>query len=451
MTIINIILGLLGLSLVIVIHESGHYLLARLCKIKVEAFSVGMGPRIWGFTRNGTDYRISAIPLGGYCRMSGEQDMSNALQKNLPRIEASPGSYYAASPFKRILVVLAGPLFNLIFAILVMSTLWLVGTEYYSNPAKIALYSEVSPGKTYPANDAGLKSGDEITEVNGSPIRNFHELQKAFGTNALKKLDLEVKRGDQTLQLGLTPELEKSSGRGVAGVVNWINPIIDAPGPIAKAAGLKEGDKILQVNGQEIQYSYQILSLLTDENSGINLIQVERQGEILNLEIPLSHNENKQAYLDFSFVQNKYIDKATSLGEAFVKGWNESIETLEMTISSLGLLFSGLEADKAVSGPLRITYMIGEASTQSFSQNPAQGVRDFFELLALISIALFFGNLLPIPALDGGQFIMFVGEAISRRPLSPNFIQKYQLVGIFLVLGLTVFAFYGDIKYFLTL
>ncbi len=182
---LTIILGLLGLSFVVVIHEFGHFLAARAVGVDVEVFSIGMGPRLAGFKRRGTDWRISAFPLGGFCRMKGEEAFKEALDKKLAHIPADKGTFYGAAPWRRMIILIAGPLANIILAGLLFIAVSLVGVTYQTAPNRIILASDFSAysGATAenPADIAGLKSGDVVVSIDGAPVLDYSDLQEAIG------------------------------------------------------------------------------------------------------------------------------------------------------------------------------------------------------------------------------------------------------------------------------
>lgn len=443
----QILLGLPILGILVFFHELGHFLAARACGIAVEVFSLGMGPRIWGFSRQGTEYRLSAIPLGGYCRMKGEKDMSNALEKGLPRIEASPGSYYAKPPLARMAVVLAGPAANLVLAVLFMTIINLGSQDYRSIPPRLVLYSDIKPGISMAADRGGLKTGDTIISIQGKPVASYRSLYLTIAQNARTELSFVVDRAGQALTLLVTPELQPDTGAGKIGILPWQAPVLaDDSGP-ALPAGLLPGDRLVAVNGQPVAHAVAAETAMTQARY-LLLVTVERQGQGLDVVLTPPGGSASPGLPRLSFATRTYTDPGLGLPAAMAKGLTDTLDTLGLTLRSLGHLFSGLNPQSAVSGPLRISYLAGENTLQSLGNGFSAGIRSILEFMALVSIALCFGNLLPIPALDGGQFLLFVVELASRRPLSPKLIQNYQLVGVMLVLGLTIFAFYGDFTYF---
>ena len=180
MMLIKILLGLLGLSIVVVVHEAGHFIAARLSGIKVEAFSIGWGKVLFSKKWGDTDFRISLFPLGGYCKMQGEQAMIQAWESKARTIDTDDGDMYAAPWWKRIIVSLSGPVMNLIMAAFIFFVISFAGYQVHYYPSRIVMASEYSSRSDFPADRAGLMTGDKVKAVNGSEIERFDQLQQAL-------------------------------------------------------------------------------------------------------------------------------------------------------------------------------------------------------------------------------------------------------------------------------
>lgn len=442
MPFVNILLGLCGLSLLVLLHELGHYLAARLCSVRVLVFSIGIGPRIWGITRGDTEFRLSAIPLGGYCRMDGEHDINAVLEGKKARIEASPGSFYHTRPWQRILISAAGPLTNLVFALLVMSIIWGLGFSYRSTPPRVGLVSTIEAGTSHPADAAGLTEGDLVLRADAKDIQSWAELTAIIASNALNPIEIEVQRPASRGKLTLVPAMQPN-GAGFAGIYNLVTPKIMFTGPQAWKDGLRPGDQILSVNRQPCASTWETMNLVSQHSGSVLEIGVLRQGVELRLPWHFDPDRPGSAVI---FQDRLYRHPALTPWHALAKGWQETTASLVLTVRGLGLMFRGLSPDQALTGPLRLIPMIGDVGTRAFAQGLEVGLRNWFEILAMISIALFFGNLLPIPALDGGQILMFVWEMIRRRPVGARGLQLYQTIGSLCILALFVFVFFIDIK-----
>ncbi|TVQ19272.1 MAG: RIP metalloprotease RseP, partial [Spirochaetaceae bacterium] len=200
--ILNIAIGLVGLGVVVFIHELGHLLSAKAVGIEVEAFSLGWGRKLAGVSWRGTEYRISVFPLGGYCKMKGEQSYTKAIEQDAKVIDGEPGSFFAARPWRRIVTLFAGPLANLLFAIAILTVVWWIGFTVETFPNRIVLASEFAPDSTATAQTpaaaaadrAGLRTGDTVESINGRVVQTYADLQQIVAQNALKPLEFVVRR-----------------------------------------------------------------------------------------------------------------------------------------------------------------------------------------------------------------------------------------------------------------
>jgi len=446
MLIIKILIGLFGLGIVVFIHELGHFLAARLVKINVEAFSIGWGKPFLKKKIGSVEYRLGVFPIGGYCKMQGETDYNEAWNNMQNGVKPEEGSFLAASPGKRILVSFAGPFFNLIFAVILLSFIWGFGFEINTLPNKIVLYSEVTPDQTYPADEAGFKTGDRIIGINGRQVAYSHEIQEITILNPNEPLDMIVDRGGEILSVNVTPALDKSSGAGRIGIVFWVDPVIQSvrPESPAERAGLLPGDVVISANGEAISKSVDLMKV-REQNPDSIVLEYERNG--IQREAVFS-GDDLAGELGIAWTTIQYRTPNLSIPSAVVKGFQEGIKTLVYSVKSLKLLFMGIDLTSAVSGPVRITYMIGETAAHGFGQGISSGLRSTAEFIALISIALCVMNLLPLPIIDGGMIVLFLIEWIRRKPAHPKAISVFQGCGMVIIFGLLVLAVFGDILFF---
>ena len=448
MIIYKIALGLIGLGVVVFVHELGHFIAARLMGIAVEAFSIGWGKPILKKKIGEVEYRLGLFPLGGYCKMKGENEFEEAYKNDRQGVIAEEGSYFAAHPFRRAVTCVAGPLFNIIFAILVLSVIWGIGFEVTTRSNRIVLLSDIVSGSVNPADIAGLKTGDRILEIKGKKIEDYHDIQENIALNPEAALPLIVERQGRILELVVRPSLEKSTGAGKIGIYDWTDPVIAqvTEGSPAAIAGLQSGDRILTVNGGDFPYTVALISIL-DKNPRELDLEYERNGRIMQGRLPLSYTENGIETLGIMWELVNYRTPRLSPPFALAKGSAETWKTFAVSVKSLSLLFRGIDLTQAVSGPVRITYMVGDVAAEGFNQSFGTGISSMASFLALISIALCIMNLLPLPVLDGGMIILFLIEGLRRKPLHPRFISAFQTVGVVLIAGLMLFAVFGDILY----
>jgi regulator of sigma E protease len=447
MLIIKVVLGLFGLGIMVFIHELGHFLAARLVGINVDAFSIGWGNPILKKKIGTVEYRLGMFPVGGYCKMKGETDYKEAWENIRKGSSPEEGSYLAASPARRIIVSFAGPFFNLIFAVLLFSLLWGIGYEINTLGNRIILASEITPGETYPADQSGLRTGDRIIEIEGRKISYYHEVQENIALNPGKPLGITVERGSEVHELTVTPALDKSSGAGKIGVYFWTDPVIESvrDGSPAGLAGLAAGDILTHANGTELFNSFDLMKVMEQKPETL-VLEYERNGGGGQAVIS---GEGLEHDFGVSWVSVHYRTPHLSVPAAVAKGVKEGIKTLVISIRSLKLLFMGVNLTQAVSGPVRITYMMGDMAAQGFGQGLGIGLRSIADFLALISIALCVMNLLPLPILDGGMIALFLVELIRGKPAHPKAISVFQACGMAIIFGLMIFAVFGDILFFI--
>ncbi|GHV27693.1 zinc metalloprotease [Spirochaetia bacterium] len=454
MLLVKILLGLIGLGVVVFVHELGHFLAARAVGITVEAFSIGWGKPILKKKVGEVEYRLGMFPVGGYCKMSGENEFQKAYESKANAIAPVKGTFYGAAPWRRILVSFAGPAFNLLFAVLILSIIWGVGFEVNTLDNRIVLVSDMETGTLYPADQGGLKTGDKIIDINGKPVATYHDIQELIATNPEKNLPVQVERDGEIVDLVVRPDLDKSSGAGKIGVYFWSDPVIKSvvEGSPASIAGLQSGDRITRINGEEFAYTVALFRILRDQPP-ILTVDFEREGRPgmpgipMHTEIILSYGDTGSADIGIAYENIQFHTPTLGPIGALVKGGQETWKTFVLSIKSLGLLFRGIDLTQAVSGPVRITYMVGDIAAESFSHSLGAGFSSVANFLALISIALCIMNLLPLPVLDGGMILLFLIEIIKRKPLHPRYISAFQTVGVVLIFGLMFFAVFGDILF----
>ena len=448
MLIYKILLGFMGLGVVVFVHELGHFLAARLMKIEVEAFSIGWGKPILKKKIHGVEYRLGLFPLGGYCKMKGENEFEAAYNNKQTGINAEEGSYFSVHPFRRIVTCVAGPLFNLLFAVLVLSIIWGIGFEVNTLGNRIILASEISGDSVYPADEAGLKTGDRIISIRGTKTETYNEIQEKIALHPGELLPMQIDRNGTILDLNVRPVMEKSSGAGKIGVYFWTDPLIEriTEGSPAEIAGLKAGDRILKINGFDIPYTMALLKVIEQQPLVLNIDYLRDGINSAAALIPV-YTESGGADLGITWKAVRYRTPRLSPPFALAKGAAESWKTFSASLKSMSLLFKGIDLTSAVSGPVRITYMVGDVAAEGFNQSFGAGISSMSSFLSLISIALCIMNLLPLPVLDGGMIILFLIEGIRKKPLHPRFISVFQTVGVVFIAGLMLFAVFGDILY----
>ncbi len=449
----QIVIGLIGLGIIIFIHESGHFLAAKMNGIEVEVFSLGFGRKLLGFKRGNTLYQISLIPFGGYCKLKGDEILKTASKTDLVEVPDEKGSFFSASPLRRIVVAFAGPLANFVFAIVILSLVWWVGFNVYSSSNRIILasdYFDYQKGEFPPATRAGLKTGDVILSVNGKKIRNFQDLVEVVSANPGEKLIFTVNRHGRLLTIPITPKLDKDTGSGRIGVYSWIDPVVGKviPGKSAALAGIRAGDVIIGINDSVVKNTLDIFKVLKDKPQKI-ILKIKRGDSILTLPVVVSYDEAGNPDLGMFFKEQMYKEGGRGIIYGLKRGTEETFATIGMTLKGIVMLFRGINIHNTVAGPLRISYYLGEVAKSGFELSLKAGVISFVRLLSLLSIVLVIMNLLPLPALDGGQILLFIIEIIRRKRVSPKLIYRVQVIGFSFIIIVAVMITFSDILFFI--
>ncbi len=474
--VLTILVGIIGLGLMVFIHELGHFVAAKLNGVTVETLSLGWGPRLVGFTRGGTTYQVSWFPVGGYCKMKGElvpglagggagavaqadETRPAGEPAAVPAVVLEPshpkGSFLAATALQRIMIAAFGPIFNLVFALLVFSLIWWIGFDVASSDNRVILATDYTLDtfpQPPPAAVAGLKTGDRIISIDGTPIEKFQDLLESVSVSPGRTLRVTVQRaGSGAVQtLSLKPQLDRDTGAGRIGIYAWIDPVVRAvtPGSAAAIAGLRAGDRVVEAAGKPVSNTIDLYQALASKPAKIDL-GYERDGARENATLVFVYDDKGAANLGLDFAYRLYRSPPLGPLGAVARSFDETWSTITLTVKGIGLLFQGIKLRNAVAGPLRITYYIGSAATSGFELGVGAGFVSFFRFLSFLSVVLFLMNLVPIPAMDGGQIVLYVVEIVRRRPVRSRVIWRLQLIGFSLLIGLSLFVTFSDVLFFM--
>lgn len=452
---IKILIGLLVLSVMVFIHEAGHFIVAKLCGVIVQSFSIGWGPVLLRKKIGETEYRLSLVPIGGYCGMKGEDAFRTAVEQKLASIPREDGGLYNASPIKRILIAFAGPFANYASAIICFAIISSLGTTYYTPSNRIVPVHCYEKELVTSAKLAGLEIGDIVLEIEGKKIETFRDIMQNVLVSADAPLLFKINRNGQILHKTITPILNKKTGAGVIGVYPYVPLKIEKlpPQSILHNAGIIEGDVIKKVDGKEVEHTIELQNILYEiaektEKDNI-LLEVLRNGELFSTTIHVVRTENGGIDFPVAFENIKVVEKGTNFLNSIIAGFVQTHETIKLTFKGFAMLFKGIEIKNAVSGPLRITHMIGDVAQEGFKVNAQEGWRSVLYFISIISISLCIMNLLPIPVLDGGLILLSLIETILRRNISPIVTYRVQFIGFAFIACLFVFALLSDVFFFI--
>lgn len=363
--------GFICLIFLIILHEFGHFLAAKIFGVKVEAFSVGFGPVLLHKKIKETDYRISLIPLGGYCKMKGEQDFVDAIEKNLPEISSEPDSLYGVHPLKRAVIGFAGPFFNFLIAFIFFSIINGISYSYYSYSNKIILADELYENSSTAARAGGILTGDIILKIDNKDIYNFSDIINEISIKPDEDVNITVDRDGTVLSFIVHTDLDKKQGVGKIGLAADTTSLIEEHTP-------------------------------------------------------------------------KY-----NFFEAMYHGFLDCVNYIMITFKSFKILFKGVEISNTVSGPARVTDILGTTIQEGFKNSFVVGAISILNLLGIISLSLSIMNLLPIPVLDGGLILLAVIEAVFRKKIKPKILHYIQYIGFAFILFIFILGCIGDITYFI--
>lgn len=426
----NIFWALVIFSLVVIIHEFGHYIFARKGGITVNEFSLGMGPRLFSFDAAGTKWSVKLLPIGGSCMMEGEDEASD-----------DEGAFANKSVWVRIWTVFGGPLFNFILAFVL--SLFVIGS------VGVDKSNIVSVTNGYPAEQAGLRAGDVITKINGTNINIGREVSSYFVFHPLsdENVKIEVKRGDEKLSFDVKPQEKERFYLGFGYNPGDGEAVIDSvtEDGALKAAGAKAGDVITAVNGTAISSGNALNNYFTENplDGKETKINVKRADTGNIEEISVTPKSAGSSYT-LGMVSNTAREKV-GIGGTLYYALNETKYVVVTTVESLKMMVTGRVKAKDIAGPVGIVNMIGNSYEQSKNEGIMVILLSMASISILISANLGVMNLLPIPALDGGRLVFLIIEAVRGKPIDPDKEGKVHFAGFVLLMILMVVILFNDI------
>jgi regulator of sigma E protease len=447
----------LAITILVFVHEMGHFLMAKLFKMRVDRFSIGFPPKIFGKKIGETEYVIGATPLGGYVKIAGMVDES--MDTDFAQSEPEPHEFRAKPVWQRIIVITAGVIFNVILAAFIFMGLKLAYGETYI-PAENIRHVYVEDGSL--AHKMGLRTGDRIVAISGKELKEYGELEslEAFLSDPLT---ITVERGgaQHTFEgpKDIFTQLSRSRGLGISAVPALVGDVVSDG--VAAEAGLQRGDRVAQIGGAGVQFWAQMTEAIQaskgapvpvrwarpDSLAGSgSLTPVDTVDGFYVYQATLTPKEDGDRYVlgiyppSDDMLAHEFGQKHRSYtaGAALSRGLSETWFNMKAVVTSLTRVFTGREnLRENVGGPI----MIARATKQA----AAAGMEQFWRLVALLSITLAIINILPIPALDGGHLMFLLYEGITRREPSLKVRMVMQQVGMILLLAFMTFLIFNDI------
>jgi regulator of sigma E protease len=438
------------LTLLVFVHEMGHYYVARRSGVRIEAFSIGFGPELFGwYDKHGTRWRFAAVPLGGYVKMFGESERvyeEDGTDRPL-RADEKKVSFHHKRLGQRAAIVFAGPFVNYLFAILVLGTLFAVAGQTFSP----AIVGTVAPGGA--ADKAGMRTGDKIIQVAGRNVERFEEVMQAVGIRPGEHVNFVVEHDGRVrsidVALGTRVLTDKRGNQvpvGDLGAAPFIAPVVGrvVDGSAAEQAGLAPGDVFVSLNGKPTP-TFDDVRRVVMANPGVKLpLVVRRDGRAVSLTITPQwrtvkdrNGQVRKAGGVIGVSPQAIFRRHQGVAESFVQAVRETYGITTATFTAIGQMIAGTRTTRDLSGPLRIAEISGD-----MAQN---GAYSFFWFLGVLSLHLCLINLLPVPMLDGGHLLFYGFEALRGRPLGQR-AQEYGFrIGLALVITLMIFATWNDL------
>jgi regulator of sigma E protease len=435
----NIFWLLVLLGIMILIHEFGHFWAARFFKVRVESFSIGFGPRLFGFKSGDTDFRFSLILFGGYVKMAGQDgSYPNMDGKDSTADQSDPGALNSKPRWQRLIIAFAGPFMNILLAVGLVTGLFMV--RFPKLPVVHSpVVGYVEPGS--PAEKAGIREGDRVVQVDDQNDPTWEDIQLKEIASANRPMHVAVMRDNKREMFTVTPELDEKIGIGRAG---WseeeevqVARVYENMG--AAQAGLKADDTLVSVNGQPIRSKPKLHDVIKASGTGPVELVYKRDGQLHTVSVtPAKTTIDGQERLMIG-VQLESRMVITQL--AFPDALRESVV---QNAKSAGVIYKFLQSiverrmsAKTLEGPVRIAQLSGDAARE--------GATAFIGLMAMVSLNLAIFNLLPIPILDGGVILLLLVEMILRRDLSMQVKEAVVRVGFVFLMAVVVFVLYNDI------
>jgi regulator of sigma E protease len=427
------LLVLFFFGLTIFIHELGHFLLAKKCGMKIERFSIGFGPRLWGFTKNGVDYRISWFPFGGYVALPQMSPMEVIEGKTETPAEELP----PAPPSSKILVACAGPLMNIALAIFLSCVIWYIGLPM---PNDSSVVGWVEPNSA--EEQLGIQPGDRIVAINDQPVHSWTDLMGTVATSHDSTLRVVIERDGERLVKELEAESNPRLGMKMVNLYPQSRPFARKiePGSPAEQSGVQPGDRFLAIDRVPVFSAQQLIELIGKREDKPTELKVMRQGEVLTLAITPRNLDRDSKAIRIGVMLG---DEVVRPGPTPVRQFQDVFKLMGYTINALfhskqtGVGVRSLSGPVGIMGGWWLEFVYG-------------GIRRGLWLAVILNINLAIINLLPIPVLDGGHIVFAALERIRRRPLNARIINAASMTFAVLIISFMLYVTFFDIQRFVS-
>ena len=418
------------IGVMILIHELGHFWAARFFDVRVDAFSFGFGPRLFGFRRGETDFRFSLILFGGYVKMAGEQPGDEAA--------ADPRSFQAKPRWQRLIIAAAGPAMNIVLAIALLTGLYMVRYPQLANSNSPAVIGYVHKGSA--AEKAGLRAGDTIVQIDDQKDPKWQDIVLAEAAGAGREIQVGYVRNGERLHTKLTPVLDEKLGMGSSGWSDDTDVLLGGivPGMPAERAGLRRGDVIVAVDGQPVRSMEGLNDLVRATAGKPAQITFRRDGVDKTIAVTPTYSEQDQKWMIGVQLERPVIVTQLGFVDALRESVEQNIKGASLIYQFLGGVIERRMSAKSIEGPIGIARLSGDAARE--------GATAFIGLMAMVSLNLAVFNLLPIPILDGGLILLLLIEMLMRRDMSLQVKEAVFKVGMVFLMVVVVFVLYNDIS-----